>query len=180
MGDERGKAARKGANGVSTNGVTANFVFFDRGTFGVLPLTYFHLPKSARAYLFPQSVKRHYFCSGTISLDPICPQPSGVLPGLRTVGPGVLAEAETLNALESGQCLLVARAPPPDRVPGIKTPTLEIMQLAIVRTGFVPCGLDPANALPGEPQPRRSRRWPQQRRRAPVHRDMTCFNLFIN
>ena len=31
--------SRKGTNGVSTNGVTANFVFFDRGTFWVLPLT---------------------------------------------------------------------------------------------------------------------------------------------
>ena len=45
---------RKGTNGVSINGVTANFVFsFDRGTFWVLPLTYFCLPQSARAYLFP-------------------------------------------------------------------------------------------------------------------------------
>ena len=33
----------------------------------------------AGAYLFPQSVKLHYFCSGPISVDPICPQPS-VLP----------------------------------------------------------------------------------------------------
>ena len=31
--------------------------FLDRGTFWVLPLTYFYLPKSARAYLFPQSLK---------------------------------------------------------------------------------------------------------------------------
>ena len=29
----------------------------------------------ARAYLFPQSVKNHYFCSGQISSDPICPFP---------------------------------------------------------------------------------------------------------
>ena len=29
---------RKGTNGVSTNGVTANFMLFDRGTFWVLPL----------------------------------------------------------------------------------------------------------------------------------------------
>ena len=28
-------------------------MFFDRGTFWVLPLAYFCLPKSARAYLFP-------------------------------------------------------------------------------------------------------------------------------
>ena len=38
---------RKGTNGVSTTGVTANFIFFDRGTFWVLPLTYFCIPKSA-------------------------------------------------------------------------------------------------------------------------------------
>ena len=34
---------------------------FHRGTCWVLPLTYFYHPKSARAYLFPQSVKTHYF-----------------------------------------------------------------------------------------------------------------------
>ena len=65
------RTPRKGTNGVSTNGVTANFMFFDRGTFWVLPLTYFHIPKSARAYLFPRSVKIRYFCSQTpISLYP--------------------------------------------------------------------------------------------------------------
>ena len=30
---------------------------FDRGTFRVLPLTYFYLPRSARAYIFSQSDK---------------------------------------------------------------------------------------------------------------------------
>ena len=71
---------RRGRDGVSTNGVTANFMFFDGGTFWVLLLTYFHFPKSARAYLFPQSVEIPYFCSGPIGVDPICPQPrhSGV------------------------------------------------------------------------------------------------------
>ena len=52
-------------------------MIFDRGTFWVLPLTYFYLPKSARAHLFPQSVKIHYLCSGPISVDPISPQPRG-------------------------------------------------------------------------------------------------------
>ena len=33
------------------NGVTANFSFSDTGTFWVLPLTCFYLPKSARAYV---------------------------------------------------------------------------------------------------------------------------------
>ena len=49
--------SQKGTNGVSTNGVTAIFMFFDRWTFWVLPLADVYLPKSARAYLFPQSVK---------------------------------------------------------------------------------------------------------------------------
>ena len=39
--------------------------------FWVLPLTYVYLPKSARAYLFPQSAKTHYFCSCPVSADPI-------------------------------------------------------------------------------------------------------------
>ena len=51
-------------------------MFFDRGTFWVLPLTYFYLPNSARAYLCPQYVKIHYFCSGPVSVDPIRPQPT--------------------------------------------------------------------------------------------------------
>ena len=74
--DRRMDPFLKGTNGASTNGVTANFIFFDRGPFWVLPLTYFYLPKSARAYLFPQSVNNNYFCSGPISVDPICPQPN--------------------------------------------------------------------------------------------------------
>ena len=59
------------------NGVTAIYfcMFFDRGTFWVLPLTYFYLPKSARAYLF-QSAKIHDLRSGPIGVDPICPQPN--------------------------------------------------------------------------------------------------------
>ena len=60
----------KGTNGVSANGVAANFMFCC-----LLPLTYFYLPKSARAYLFPQHLKVHDFCSGPSSVDPICPQP---------------------------------------------------------------------------------------------------------
>ena len=67
---------RKGTNGVGTNGVTAFLLgFWHRDFFLVLPLTYFYLPKSARAYPFPQSVKTRCFCSGPISVDPICPQP---------------------------------------------------------------------------------------------------------
>ena len=85
------RLARRGTNGVSTNGVDVNLMFFDRGTFWVLPLTYLCLSKSARAYLFPQPVKRHYICSGPISVDPICPQPIGRLLPLahRASGRGV-------------------------------------------------------------------------------------------
>ena len=38
---------------VSANWVTTHFMFFDRGTFCVFPLTYLYHPKSARAHLFP-------------------------------------------------------------------------------------------------------------------------------
>ena len=38
------------------------------------------LPKSARAYLFPQSARICYFCGGPISADPICPQPTTACP----------------------------------------------------------------------------------------------------
>ena len=64
----REERLRKGTNGVSTNGVTANLRLCDRGTFRVLPLAYFYLPKSARASLCPQSVRMHYFCSGPIKV----------------------------------------------------------------------------------------------------------------
>ena len=62
---------RKGTDGVSTNGFTANYMFFDREAFWALPLTYFYLPpqKVARAYLFSDSVKIHYFYSLPKDLD---------------------------------------------------------------------------------------------------------------
>ena len=50
-------------------------VFWQRGSFWVLRLTCFYLLKSAKAYLFPQSDKLHYFCSGPMSVDPICLRP---------------------------------------------------------------------------------------------------------
>ena len=55
-------------------GVTA-IVSLMTWTFWVLPLAYFYLPKSARAYLVPQSVEIHDLFSGPISVDPTCPQP---------------------------------------------------------------------------------------------------------
>ena len=52
---------RKVTTGVSTNGVTANCVSFDRGAFGVLPLTYFYRPKSARGVPVSAICQIHYF-----------------------------------------------------------------------------------------------------------------------
>ena len=91
---KRRRRLRKGTNGVSTNGVTAFLMFLTEGLFVGLPLSYSDLPKSARAYLFPQSVKIHYFCSGPFSVDPICPQPeAGAVvrppPGCRGRGPQI-------------------------------------------------------------------------------------------
>ena len=60
----------EGQTGSALRGSLQILVVFDRGTFWVLPLTYLYLPKSARAYLFPQSVKIHYFCSGPTSAGP--------------------------------------------------------------------------------------------------------------
>ena len=39
-------------------------------TFWVLPLTYFYLPKSASAYLFPESVKNITFAAAPLVLTP--------------------------------------------------------------------------------------------------------------
>ena len=105
---------RKGTNGISTNGVTANFKFFDRGTFWVLPLAYFYLPKSARAYLFPKSVKNHYFCSSPISVDPICRQPihafARELPSARKVA---RVSGTRQRSSEEQSAPPSARVPPP-------------------------------------------------------------------
>ena len=58
-------------DGVSTNGVTANFISFDRGTFWVLPLTYLYVPKSARAYLFPHNLSKVItFAEAPLALTP--------------------------------------------------------------------------------------------------------------
>ena len=51
--EEVADATQKGTTGVSTNGPTANFTFFDRGTFWVLPLTYIYLPQVPGRAFFP-------------------------------------------------------------------------------------------------------------------------------
>ena len=65
---------RKGTNGVSTIGVTANCMLFDSGTFWV-PICQTLEASINVAYLFHRSVKNTYFCSDLISVYPICPQP---------------------------------------------------------------------------------------------------------
>ena len=59
----------KGQMGSALMGSLKN-MFFDRGTSWVLPLTYFYLPKSARAYLFPQSVEFSTFAVAPLVLSP--------------------------------------------------------------------------------------------------------------
>ena len=72
-----GGVFERGQMGSAPRGSLQFSCFFGGGTFWVLPLAYFYLPKSARAYLLPQSVEvRYYFCSGPASVDPICPQPN--------------------------------------------------------------------------------------------------------
>ena len=75
-----GQMIGKGQMGSALMGSLQISCFFT-GTFWVLPLIYFCLPKNARAYLFfSQSVKTHYFCFGPISVDPIGPQPTHTSP----------------------------------------------------------------------------------------------------
>ena len=66
----------KGQIGFRTNGVTANFVFLTEGLLGYSRQPTFYLPRSASPYLFSPICQKYYFCSGPISADPICPQPS--------------------------------------------------------------------------------------------------------
>ena len=63
---------RKGTNGISTNGVIV--VVCQRDFLGTF-VNHFYIQRSARVYLFPQSDKMYYYCSGPISVDPICPEP---------------------------------------------------------------------------------------------------------
>ena len=55
-GDTFSSLLGKGQPGSALTG-SLRISFFDRGTFWILLLTCFYLPKSARAYLFSQSVK---------------------------------------------------------------------------------------------------------------------------
>ena len=76
-GSEPGQSGQfgKGQMGSAPVGSPQFLMFFDRGTLRVLPLTYFYLPKvTGRAFVHNLSTI-NYFCSGPISVDPICLQP---------------------------------------------------------------------------------------------------------
>ena len=45
-------------------------MFFDRGSFWVLPLTYFYLPRKCQGVLFPQSIKIITFAAAPLVLSP--------------------------------------------------------------------------------------------------------------
>ena len=62
-----------------------------------------YLPKSARAYPSPQSDRSLCFCSGPISVDPICPQPNDVgrdraLLGRSNSAPALLCQLSDVDA----------------------------------------------------------------------------------
>ena len=65
-------------NGVSTNGVTAKFRLFDRGTFWVLPLTYFYLPKKVPGRTFFPNLSKYITFAAA---------PSVLTPFVRNQGP---------------------------------------------------------------------------------------------
>ena len=88
-------ANRKGTNRVSTKGLTTNFMFLDRGTFWVsicrnlsISVNIYRNLTSLRTF-FP-NLKIHYFCNDTISVDPICPQPSQAQTAFPHVKEGII------------------------------------------------------------------------------------------
>ena len=73
----------------------------DRGTFGVFPLIYFYFPKSAGAYLFPQSDEFLTFSAAPLVLTPfVHNQKLGVRQGPcpAAAAPGGVSALETIYA----------------------------------------------------------------------------------
>ena len=70
--------SRKGTNGVGTDGVTENCMFFDRGTFWVLTFNLRLSSQKCQGVPFSPICQKIFLlhCSGPISFDSICPQPS--------------------------------------------------------------------------------------------------------
>ena len=65
---------RKGTNGVSTYGVTANVVFFDWGFLGT-PVNLLLSSQKSQGLPFSPICPIHIFCSSPISVDTVRPQP---------------------------------------------------------------------------------------------------------
>ena len=77
----------KGQIGSALMGSLQICCFFDRGTFWVLPLTYFYLPQSSRAYLFSNLSKFITFAAAPLVLTPFVRNqrsPTACGPGGRT------------------------------------------------------------------------------------------------
>ena len=107
---------RKGTTGVSTGWVTANFVFFDRGTFWVLPLTYFYLPQSARANFFTDLSKFMTFAAAPLVSTPFVrnqafPPPRRAPPRGISTSPTAAAAGGTPRRACSPSCRPRRRAP---------------------------------------------------------------------
>ena len=71
------RISAKGQMGSARMGSLQISYFLTEGLFGYQSVKICqHLSNSINsAYLFPQTVKKHYFCSDPICVDPICPQP---------------------------------------------------------------------------------------------------------
>ena len=65
-----GEELGKGQNGVSANGVAANSMCFGRGTFWVLPFTYFIFPKVPGRTFFPNPSKVITFAAAPLVSTP--------------------------------------------------------------------------------------------------------------
>ena len=68
------KVVGQGKNGVSTNGVAAIVYVFDRGTFWGTPVNLLLSSQKCQGVPFSPNLSKlmYYFCSGTLSIDPIC------------------------------------------------------------------------------------------------------------
>ena len=95
---------RKGANGVSTDGVTVICVFFDGGTFWLPMLTYLVFPKVPGRTFFPNLSKFITFAAAPLVLTPF----------VRNQGDQALLHGSLGPGADRGQGPGVLRERPPD------------------------------------------------------------------
>ena len=109
---------------IGTNEVTANSVFFDRGTFRVLPLTCFYLPQSAYAYstFLPNLSTFITFSVDPINVDPICPQ---LRPALLHEAARLAARPRRRGRRSGGATCLTLHPVSVRRFPSFRTQPLE-------------------------------------------------------